>query len=369
MGEWLAEAGAGQIVLMARGAPSPAAEHAALAMRERGARVTFARGDVAEAADVARVVLELASTGLPLRGVIHAAGVLSDGVVTEQDRERLAQVMAPKVRGAWHLHESTRALELDFFVLFASVAGVLGGSGQLGYAAANAFLDGFSQYRNARGLAATSIDWGPWSGAGMAATLDAERLWERGLRPLAPADARETVERVLRQGSAQICALHVDWSRYRKHHGLVGEPGLSVDLERRSSGDGAVALEVPEEKLSDVLAAVLPAQRLDILLEHLQRLARSVLGYAEGDRVRRNQPLVEQGFDSLMAVEMRNRMTKWVGQRLPASLLFDYPTLERLAQHLLDDVLGLTERTEPEVESPRVATAVVDRLTRLLNGG
>lgn len=375
VGHWLARAGAGQIILMGRSAPSDAAEQAAAAMRAQGAQVRFERGDVALEAEVEAIVARRRAPGeLPLGGVVHAAGVLDDSVATEQTRERFARVLAPKLSGAWSLHAATRSLDLDFFVLFSSIAGVVGAAGQLNYAAANAALDALSHYRRARGWVATSIAWGPWGGAGMAASMDPERLAQRGLRPLTAEAALKALERTLRGSAAPACIADVDWARYARVAAPPG-PGLLSELSE-AGADGSDTREsaAPASGLLERLEAALPAQRSELLVEQLQLLARSVLGYGEGDLVRRDQPLVEQGFDSLMAVEMRNRVSQSVGRRLPASVLFDHPTLERLAHHLLAEVIPLASAKaappppRPLRSAPEAASDVVDRLSRLLNG-
>jgi myxalamid-type polyketide synthase MxaB len=166
----LVDQGARHLVLAGRSGPSAEAWEAMEEMRAAGASVREVRADVASPADTARLI-EACQAEAPLRGVVHAAGVLDDGVVDRQTAERFSRVLAPKVYGAWNLHHQTRELPLDFFVLFSSMASVLGSPGQSSYAVANAFLDALAHHRRARGLPGLSINWGPWSEAGMAALL------------------------------------------------------------------------------------------------------------------------------------------------------------------------------------------------------
>ena len=182
---WMVSGGARSLVLMGRSGPSEAARAVVEELERSGARIVTSAGDVSREDDVARILSEIERTMPPLRGVVHAAGVLDDGVLSEQTRERLAGVMAPKIPGAWHLHRLTRGQPLDFFVLFSSIASLVGSGGQGGYAAANAFLDALAHRRRAEGLPATTINWGAWADAGMWASLSAvdRRRWtSRGMQ-------------------------------------------------------------------------------------------------------------------------------------------------------------------------------------------
>ena len=198
---WMIGQGARHLVLMGRSAPGTEALKAIAAMEERGAVVTVARGDVSRPSDVERIFSEIESKSIPLRGIIHAAGILDDGVLMQQQWPRFAKVLAPKVRGAWLLHHCSRDLPLDFFILFSSVSAVLGSAGQANYAAANAFMDALAHYRRAQGLPGLSINWGPWDKIGMAAGLkgqDRSRMADRGISPIDPEHGLKVVDLLLR---------------------------------------------------------------------------------------------------------------------------------------------------------------------------
>ena len=182
---WLVEQGARHLVLMGRSAPSASAQQTLDALRKAGAHVVVARGDVARADDVASVIESIRMSMPPLRGVVHAAGVLDDGIVAHLDQRRLRDVMAPKVDGAWNLHALTRDVDLDFFVLFSSAASVLGSPGQAHYAAANSFLDALAWHRRAEGRSALSINWGPWAEVGLVNRPEQVRhLSRHGIEPM-----------------------------------------------------------------------------------------------------------------------------------------------------------------------------------------
>ena len=214
---WLVGQGAGRLVLSGRrGAERPEQQAAVSALRESGAEVLVVAADVSQREDAQRLLEQAEQPGFPLRGIIHAAGVLDDGMLRQQTWSRFQQVMAPKVAGAWNLHLLTRGRELDFFVCFSSAAALLGSPGQGNYAAANAFLDGLAQGPRA-GLPALSINWGPWEGIGMAARLDDRnraRLAEAGLENIDVPTGVRILAKLLNGEGPQVAVLPVDWSRF-----------------------------------------------------------------------------------------------------------------------------------------------------------
>jgi acyl transferase domain-containing protein/NADPH:quinone reductase-like Zn-dependent oxidoreductase/short-subunit dehydrogenase len=350
---WLIDEGARHIVLTGRRGADAATEAVLDEMRENGVTVAVVAADIAVASDVERVMAAAANPALA--GIIHAAGVLDDGMIADMDLARMDRIMAPKVAGAWMLHQATRHLKLDFFVLFSSVAAMIGNLGQSGYAAANAFMDGLAAHRRRRGLAATSINWGPWAETGMAANLGVDRFASQGIQPLSPAAGLRALKRVLTENPVQAMVADIDWAAYGSAHGLTGKAGLFAGLVTQGSPQGrqlkqddtkaAVARDIVAE-----LRAVLPVERGELIRDYLRELARQTLGYGKDEHIAIDQPLVDQGFDSLMSVDMRNRLNRALGRALPASLLFDYPTLDRVARYLLETVIVFDEA--PQVETP-----------------
>jgi acyl carrier protein len=256
-----------------------------------------------------------------LRGIVHAAGVLDDGVLANQTAQRFARVMAPKVRGAWELHTQTQSLPLDFFVWFSSVASLLGSPGQGNYAAANAFLDGLAHHRRGRGLPGISINWGPWAEGGMAANLHS-RLQAHGEGMIEPTVAVRLFTRALARGTAQIGVVRVDWDRY-----AAGYPAPEF-LSMLRAGPAGPTLR---QRLGDV-----PADRRVQLLEDfvLSAVAR-VLGHPR-ESVPRTQGFADLGMDSLGSIELCTQLERALECRLPATLAFDYPTVDALVAHLSD---------------------------------
>jgi acyl transferase domain-containing protein/NAD(P)-dependent dehydrogenase (short-subunit alcohol dehydrogenase family) len=362
---WLVDEGARHLVLAGRREPDHAARSVLGKLESQGAAVQVVQGDITVAADLERIMGAAARP--PLAGIFHAAGLLDDGMIADLDPARIERVMAPKVSGAWRLHEATRHLDLDFFVLFSSVAAIIGNLGQASYAAANAFLDGLAAYRRRLGLAATSINWGPWAETGMAARLEVDRFIAQGIRSLTPAQGLRTLKHVLAENPVQAVVADIDWPVYGASHGLDGRTGLFAALVTDTGRPKADAAQPDAARnIKAELQAALPVEREGVLRLYLQDLVRQTLGYGYGEPIAVDQPLNEQGFDSLMSVDMRNRLNRSLGRVLPASLLFDYPTLDRIARYLLESVLLFDDPASgpPAAATPEQLLAEIEMLVR-----
>jgi NAD(P)-dependent dehydrogenase (short-subunit alcohol dehydrogenase family)/acyl carrier protein len=356
---WLVEQGARQIMLMGRTAPSSAAHAEIDQLGQHGAHVIVAQADVSQADQIAAALAKI-DPATPLRGVIHAAGALADGVLVQQTDDRFVAVLAAKQAGAWNLHKLTQDQPLDFFVMFSSIASVLGSVGQGNYAAANAYLDALAHTRRAQGLPALSIDWGPWSEVGMAAALsahDQDRRRAQGLGFLTPAQGTQALAQTLQQDVAQLLVLPIDWRRYV---GSNAVPPLLREVAQAAPIEKARAAAFTIDVAQQVFAAA-PNQRRSIVQQHVRAHATKVLGLGAAHTIDPRRPLSELGLDSLMAVELRNALGVSLKRSLPATLLFDYPTLETLTDFLLKE-LSLSE--PPIVSAPskedRAITAGVE---------
>ena len=343
---WLAEQGAGQLVLLSRnGAQGEAQQAAVAALRAQGSRVVVARADVADREEVAAVLREVDASGLPLRGVIHAAGVLDDAALVQQTPERFERVLRPKVQGAWNLHELTERRELDFFVMYSSAAGLLGSPGQGNYAAANNFLDALAHLRRSQGLPGLSIDWGAFSEVGLAAAERnrGERLALRGMRSLRPQEGLQLLRGLLGSSEAQVGVVPLNLRQWGAFHQVaLASPRLS---ELRSE-----AAEAPSEgdrELLGKLRAAPSAARARLLAEHLRGQVAHVLRIAE-DKVELDTPLTSLGLDSLMGLELRNRVEALLGIKMPATLLWTYPTLTALSGELAKSIAGAAGAAEEQ---------------------
>jgi len=325
--EWLAERGARNLVLVGRRGPSLETVERLESVRRSGVRVEILRADVSRRDEIAAVFAEMRRNLPPLAGVIHAAGVLDDGVLAQQTWGRMEHVMAPKVTGAWNLHELTRDTPLEFFLLFSSVASITGSPGQSGYAAANAFLDVLAHYRRARNLPALSVNWGAWAGAGMAARVEAggQRRTLAWVRPMIARQCLDRLEDAIAEGVPQVTIVDADWSRWQP------PPRLVAGLVRRPAHPEAKV----EDGILNRLAATPQRNRRKVMVEYLREQAHSVLRLnGSGLFIDEREPLIKIGMDSLMAVEYRNHLAAALGRPLSATLVFDHPTIASLADFL-----------------------------------
>lgn len=327
---WLVSRGARHLALSGRSAPTSAATATIRELESAGARVVVLSTDAGDA-DQMRLALATIDATLPrLAGVVHAAGALDDGVLARQSWGRARAVMRGKADGAWHLHALLRERPLDFFVLYSAAGWLLGASGQGAYAAANAALDSLAMARHAAGLPALSVAWGRWN-MGMAAGADAP--WTaRGLGAIDAAEAFPRLERLLQAPVARAVILPIDWTRFLAQ--------LPPGVDRRFFGAVAPTERVrtPEPGRGALLArlrSLAPTRRRDALMEHLAERATQVLGLDRRTPIDSSRALKDVGLDSLMAVELRNALARSTGHPLPATLLFDYPTLDALAAHLV----------------------------------
>ncbi|WP_371409293.1 SDR family NAD(P)-dependent oxidoreductase [Micromonospora zamorensis] len=322
--------GVRHLVLTSRSGPrSPGAEQLRDELGALGATVTIAACDAADPAQLAALLTGIQAEH-PLTAVIHAAGVLEDATIERLTPESLAAALRPKADAAWHLHEQTRDHDLSAFVLFSSAAGVLGSAGQANYAAANTFLDALAHHRRARGLAATSLSWGLWEqSSGMTGTLghaDLDRIRRTGISPLPTAEALEMLDAGLSAGRPHLVA-----ARISRNATGVQSPVLRDHLRVRRVADST---EQSRDWLHR-LAAMPEGKRRDSTIDLVRVNVAAVLGHAQPATIDPARTMRDLGFDSLTAVELRNRLAATTGLRLPATLIFDHPTIVAIAEHLL----------------------------------
>jgi acyl transferase domain-containing protein/NADPH:quinone reductase-like Zn-dependent oxidoreductase/acyl carrier protein len=356
--QWLARRGAGRLILIGRRAATPQAMQRIEALRAEGTPVVAEAVDVTDRAALDDLLTRMRASGPPMRGVIHAAGVLNDAALMRQTADNLLGALAPKLRGAWLLDRLTRVDPLDWFVSFSSIAGVLGSAGQAGYAAANAALDQFAHERRDRGLCALTIDWGAWAEVGTAAAGGlAERHAARGLGTLAPAEAFASLERALGRNAAQSCILRMDWQRYAGRGALALLADLRGPATRKPAGAAERGRNV--EDLRQQLAAAPAGRHNALVAAFLTDHALRILGIDPAKPIDPQTPLGDLGLDSLLAVELRNVLATALGESLPSTLLFEYPTIDALTQFLLIDVLNATG-AESTSDSPASIDEVDD---------
>jgi acyl transferase domain-containing protein/D-arabinose 1-dehydrogenase-like Zn-dependent alcohol dehydrogenase/acyl carrier protein len=331
---YLAQLGAGNIVLSSRRGPDPEAEQAIAAIAERfHCRVHVFTADVGDEAEVAGLLERIRVELPPLAGVAHLAGVLDDALLGQQSLDRFRTTLRPKAFGAHHLHRLTEDDDLDFFILFSSASAVLGSPSQANYACANALLDGLVAHRRAHGLVATAANFGPWGRGGMASSQAAlANLSAQGMMPLEPTAALAALGEVVRHGTGQATVLKANWQRTAKMLGGIRPPLLDQVLP---TGDGA---DAGDSELLRQLQEIPVAQRVGFITEFLQREVQGFLRLAQPPAA--GSRFLDLGTDSLMAVELRNRLFGQFGGKFDISptAVFDYPTIGELAAHLVSQL-------------------------------
>ncbi|WUU35760.1 SDR family NAD(P)-dependent oxidoreductase [Streptomyces sp. NBC_00659] len=363
----VAEHGVRHLLLTSRRGPAAAgAQELAAELAGLGAEVRVAACDVTDRTAVAGLLASVPAEH-PLTAVVHSAGDVDDGVIAALSPERVDRVMRPKVDAALHLHELTSDLDLSAFVLFSSSAATFGGPGQGNYAAANAFLDALAQRRRAAGLTASSLAWGFWAERSeLTSTLeeaDIARLTRGGMAPLSTRDGLALFDAGRGHADAVLVPARLDTSKLSGPSGSV--PPLLKGLVRvtaRRERAGAADRADGGTSLAQRLAGLAPADRDTVLVDLVRAHAATVLGHATADSVQPERAFKELGFDSLTAVELRNRLTAAAGTRLPATLVFDYPTPLALAAYLREQLLP----DEPEASAVASLLAGLDQLETAL---
>jgi len=365
---WLVDAGARHLVLVGRSAPSETAAGALDALRSQGARIEVRRGDLADRATLPSVLAWTDAHMPPLAGIVHSAGALADSLLADLTDERLCGILATKVDAAWQLHELTRERALDFLCLFSSATALFGSPGQANYCAANAFLDALAWHRRACNLPTTAIAWGPWSEVGLIAQR--ERMSHRlgWFRDVDPTRGRRLLGEALDMPLPYVIAGAVDWRRFTTT--MTGAvPTFFADVcrpyedgvDRSSGADGTSPIR---EELEGAAAA----DRQSIIERYLRTMLARVIGLP-ASRIESDKSFKRMGVDSLMALELKNRVEIDLGVRMTTQSLMRGPTVRTLGESLLNSLGGAAaEPAAPPVEpgpSAAEARALLDRLDEL----
>lgn len=342
---FLVERGARHLVLLGRSQPSFEVKSQFRELELSGAKVVIAQADVSDYEQVNRVLAKIERSVKPLRGIIHAAGVLDDGIIQQLSWQRFKRVMSPKVQGAWNLHTLTKNLSIDFFLLFSSTAALLGSAGQANHCAANTFLDALAFYRRAQGLPAMSINWGAWGEIGIAAKRQLlERIGSKGEETMAPQQAFQALEQLFWDSPVQVGVSSINWSRYLSEQSATWP--FFTDFRVEIQGVRSLSVEGTKEEnkgnsLRDTLVSAPPAERQQLLESRITEQVAKVLGFS-ATQLDIAESLTSLGLDSLMAIELRSWLDQETGVQLPVMTIMQGPSISQLAELILEE-LALTK--------------------------
>jgi len=365
--QWMVSQGVRHLALAARSEPSEAVRSAIRAMEDAGASVLVLRGDVARADDVAAMIAEIDRQGLPLRGIVHAAGIVGEkALLRDLEAQQFLPVLAPKVRGAWNLHKLSLGRPLDFFVVYSSASAVLGLVGQAAYASANAFLDALAAARVGNGLPAMSIQWGPFADVGIAARDGrGARMSGAGLGVLAVADGPHAFGRLLERPRATVGIFRFDSQQWFDIFPHAAASAFWSELPKKAPRGGAA-----DSRAQDIKNALANAG-VDARRALMEQFVREQLGQVfrmAPDRIDVQAPFSSMGVDSLMSLKSENLLERSLGLRLPATLLFTYPTTASLVGHLLVEIAAevgaepaaVSDAAQPEKNENDATTLAAD---------
>jgi myxalamid-type polyketide synthase MxaB len=363
VGRWLVQRGAQHIVLMGRRNPSQAALRYIEEMQADGAQVEIAQVDVSDKERVAEMMQHIALHMPSLRGVIHAAGVLDDGVIAQQNMSRFETVMASKVTGTMNLHQMTH--NLDFFVMFSSASATLGSGGQSNYAAANSFMDGLAYARRSRGLPAISINWGAWSQVGMASSME-NRLADVGMGSITVDQGLQALDYILNRGDiTQVTVVPMNWTKQLSQFKPGSEPAMLRELARIYRDNSAPQVtETVDNDWLEQLSSAEDSARLDTALSYVKGQIAKVLRLSNPESVDPHVSLSNMGLDSLMAMELRNRVETDLRVTIAVAELLEGPSPTQIAESILSK-LGSTN--DQAADAQNAAAAEPDQLLSSLD--
>lgn len=367
--KWLVSRRIKSIVLIGRRAFSKDVDGMISSLERKDTTIRYLQADVSNKEQLETVFKGFLKNGDSLKGVIHAAGIMDNGLLVQQNWSQFDKVLRSKVQGAWNLHELTKNINLNFFILFSSVTSLTGSIGVGSYAAANSFLDALAHFRQQQGLSALSINWGPWAEVGMLTKLDrkARDMWTaQGMRPISTPEGVNLLENLLEQRHPQLAAFQVDWSQWMKHYVKGKEPSILTHFistekknnkyeyqpsqQERLAATGTLLTK--PSKIGDVDQTVINLST-NQWKETIKQLIRKILQIETTSVIEETEPFQELGLDSLMSVELRNLLEKKLDKNLSATLLFNYTSVETLADYCSTLTPRQAEELEPTVFSKK----------------
>lgn len=361
--------GARHLVLTGRRGPNEDAQRAIGEFKEKGADIVVSQADICDEGDVEALFSKIRSEMPPVKGIIHAAGVIEDKMIPDQTWESFWKVLSVKAAGACNIHNALKNDEPDFFIMLSSIASIIGNMGQSNYSAANYFLNAFAHYRRSKNLPASTVCWGPWLGSGMAAK-DAEtmkRMSGQGIYGIQPENGARIIDKLFEENYTQVLAADVNWNLFSKEQ-EVREVLDFLSGVVSANDDKAAGQEKPEKEsnILEDLKNLAPEARKTLLMGRMQESAGRIMGFPEGQLPSLDISLMEQGADSLMIFSMRNEVKKLTGQQLDVSLFFNYPSLRKLSAYLLTQVLFTGEQGEAESGAAQNTEDILSEINSLI---
>ena len=352
---WLAEEGAKSLILLGRNQPSESVRREIDKLEQQGVAVNVIQADITDYEALEKALTSLSPSlqvpKSPIRGIIHAAGILDDGLLKTLSWSRFQKVLQPKVTGAWNLHLISEKLPLDWFVCFSSVVSVFGAAGQSNYAAANAYMDNLISYRHSLGLPGTSINWSIWNEVGMANRLTSgqqQNLTQQGLKAIAPKQGLKVLKQLLQQQTTQTIVFPVDWTTF-----LDRQPNNPFFAKLRPQTTAKPATS----SFLQQLAQTAKSDLYEVLQSHIREQIAKVLGFSDPEDIDTQEKFADLGMDSLMAVEFKNSLQASLGDAVSLTAAFDYPTVELLTEYIageLTEEIIAVKVSQPSVPTPDV---------------
>jgi len=362
LAKWMIDQGARHLVLL-ENSSKPVSSHASIQlqqMQEAGAKIKVFHSDISQNEQITEIFSDIAQSFPPLKGIIYVDDAIDDKVLLKQDWDSFAKFLNPRIAGAWNLHTQTQNMPLDFFVLFSSIVSVIGSPAQGNYAAANAFLDVLAHHRQLQKLPVLSVNWSPWSETDIASALgkQGEQRWKAiGVSLTPPAQGLEILEQLLSPSSPQKIVMSVNWSRFFEQFPAgIKPPFLSaIAHEAQSNQQAKSGSDNQQSQILQRLEKTPPNQRLTLLMSYIQREVAIVLERDPSQPLSTQMGFFDMGMDSLMALDLKNRIQVIIGQNLPATLIFEYSNIEALAQYLISEFISEKIVTKTDIEAQEEA--------------
>lgn len=367
--ECLIQKGAKHLVLTSRRGASEKAQKTIQLWKDKGVDVLVSKADISCERDVENLFSEIREKMPPIKGVIHAAGRIEDKMIQDQSWESFSRVLSAKVIGVYNLHNVLKNDTLDFFIMLSSIASIIGNVGQSNYSAANYFLNAFAHYRQTKNLPACAVCWGPWTGSGMAANDDEiiRRMADQGIFGIQPENGMKIIDKLFEESYSEVLAADVNWNLFSNAQELKEvKDFLSKVVTMKDKKSDEIGKTKKESNVVPILMEMKPEERKDFLSAHLQKVAGKIMGFQDNQLPSLDTSLMEQGADSLMIFSMRNEVNKMTGKQIDVSLFFNYPSLRKISNYMLSELLIPEEHEDNKTEDIHSTEDILSEISSLI---